>query len=118
MAASMKMTIFWDVVTCSLVEVRTALMMEAASTSETSVNLYQTIWCNIPEDSHLEKLPVQTNCAARVFVFSLYSQHLHVPAGWQACSQTALIFYWRPCHFTKANGNLGAFLDNIGKGMS
>jgi hypothetical protein len=30
-----------------------ALMMEAASTSETSVNLYETTWCSIPEDSHL-----------------------------------------------------------------
>jgi hypothetical protein len=32
---------------------RAALMMEAAGTSETSVNFYyQTIWRNIPEDSH------------------------------------------------------------------
>jgi hypothetical protein len=30
-----------------------ALMMEKASTSETSVNFYQTTLCNIPEDSHL-----------------------------------------------------------------
>jgi hypothetical protein len=30
-----------------------ALMMEAASTSETSVNFYQTTWCNIRKDSHL-----------------------------------------------------------------
>jgi hypothetical protein len=30
-----------------------ALMMEAASTSETSVNLYQTTWRNNPEGSHL-----------------------------------------------------------------
>jgi hypothetical protein len=30
-----------------------ALMMEAASTFETSVNFYQTTWLNIPEDSHL-----------------------------------------------------------------
>jgi hypothetical protein len=30
-----------------------ALMMEAASTSETSVNFYQTTWRNNPEDSHL-----------------------------------------------------------------
>jgi hypothetical protein len=30
-----------------------ALMMEAASTSETSVSFYQTTWSNIPEDSHL-----------------------------------------------------------------
>jgi hypothetical protein len=29
-----------------------ALMMEALSTSEMSVNFYQTKWCNIPEDSH------------------------------------------------------------------
>jgi hypothetical protein len=27
--------------------------MEAANTSETSVNIYQTTRCNIPEDSHL-----------------------------------------------------------------
>jgi hypothetical protein len=30
-----------------------ALVMEAASTSETSVNLYQTTRRNSPEDSHL-----------------------------------------------------------------
>jgi hypothetical protein len=29
-------------------------MMEAASTSETSVNFYQTTRRNIPEDSHLQ----------------------------------------------------------------
>jgi hypothetical protein len=28
-------------------------MMEAASTSETSVNVYETTQLNIPEDSHL-----------------------------------------------------------------
>jgi hypothetical protein len=30
-----------------------ALMMEAVSTSDTSVNFYQTTQRNIPEDSHL-----------------------------------------------------------------
>jgi hypothetical protein len=30
-----------------------ALMMEALSTYETSVNFYQITRCNIPEDSHL-----------------------------------------------------------------
>jgi hypothetical protein len=30
-----------------------ALMTEVKSTSETSVNFYQTTWRNIPEDSHL-----------------------------------------------------------------
>jgi hypothetical protein len=28
------------------------MMMEATSTSETSVNFYQTAWSNNPEDSH------------------------------------------------------------------
>jgi hypothetical protein len=47
----MKLTVFWDVVSCSLVEVTDvsevltasiiALIMEAASTSETSLNFYQ-----------------------------------------------------------------------------
>jgi hypothetical protein len=35
------------------VSITRALMMEAAGTSETSVNFYQTTWCNNPEDSHL-----------------------------------------------------------------
>jgi hypothetical protein len=30
-----------------------ALMMEATSTFETSVNVYQSTWRNNPEDSHL-----------------------------------------------------------------
>jgi hypothetical protein len=29
------------------------LMMEAASTSEMLINVYQIIWCNNPGDSHL-----------------------------------------------------------------
>jgi hypothetical protein len=51
----MKMTAIWDVAPDSLVEVyrsAVALMMEAASTSEMSVNC-QTTWRNNPEDSHL-----------------------------------------------------------------
>jgi hypothetical protein len=51
---------FWDVVPCRLVEVYrqhqlliTRAKMEAASTSEASVNFYQTTRCYIPEDSHL-----------------------------------------------------------------
>jgi hypothetical protein len=35
----------------------TAMIKEATvSTSETSVNFYETTWCNIPEDSHLQVL--------------------------------------------------------------
>jgi hypothetical protein len=56
-----QMTVFWDVVSCSLVDdlkllaaliIRT-LMMEAASTSGTAVSFYQTTRRNTPEDSHL-----------------------------------------------------------------
>jgi hypothetical protein len=48
----MKMAVFWIVAPCSLVEAIT-LMMEAASTSETSVNFYQTTRRNNPKDSNL-----------------------------------------------------------------
>jgi hypothetical protein len=62
-AVSIKMTVFWDVAPCSLAEVYQcfrgvcccaiiALMLEISGTSETSVNFYQTTWCNTPEDSH------------------------------------------------------------------
>jgi hypothetical protein len=56
MAASMKMTAFWDIEPCSLVEVDRrfiALTMEAVNTSETSVNFYETTRRNIPEGYHL-----------------------------------------------------------------
>jgi hypothetical protein len=52
----MKMAVFWVVAPCSLVEVIIAiiaLMMEAARTSETLVNFYQTTRRYNPEDSHL-----------------------------------------------------------------
>jgi hypothetical protein len=54
----MKMTIFWDVAPCSVVETdrrfrgAIAFVMEIVSISETSLNFYQTTWRNIPEDSN------------------------------------------------------------------
>jgi hypothetical protein len=51
------MALFWVVAPCSLVvlaaSIAIALMMEAARTSETLVNLYQTTRRYNPEDSHL-----------------------------------------------------------------
>jgi hypothetical protein len=47
MAMSMKMAVFWVVLPYSLIEI--ALMMEAAGTSEMSVNFYQTTQCYNPE---------------------------------------------------------------------
>jgi hypothetical protein len=51
----LKMAVFWVAVLCSITEIYRliALMMEAASTSEMSVNLNQTTWSYNPEDSHL-----------------------------------------------------------------
>jgi hypothetical protein len=51
-AVSTKITVFWVVAPCSLV----ALMMEAARTSETLVNFYQTTRRYNPESSHLRLL--------------------------------------------------------------
>jgi hypothetical protein len=50
-AASMKTAAFWVVAPCSLVEVY--LDAEAASISETSVNLYQTAWRKNTEETLL-----------------------------------------------------------------
>jgi hypothetical protein len=47
MAASLKFRVFWDILPC------TALMMEAARTSETSVDIDLTIQQYISEDSEL-----------------------------------------------------------------
>jgi hypothetical protein len=48
----MKLADFWDIARCSVVEV--ALMMEAIRFSETSVNIYETTWPNIPEVCHFQ----------------------------------------------------------------
>jgi hypothetical protein len=62
-AASMKMAVFWVAATCGLVKVyrcfrgaccfRHRPYDEATSTSETSVNFYQSTQRNTTEDSHL-----------------------------------------------------------------
>jgi hypothetical protein len=57
--STLKMTVFWDVASCSLVEIdrrfrgAIALMMEAVSIPETLVCFYEITCHSIPEDSHL-----------------------------------------------------------------
>jgi hypothetical protein len=48
----MKMIAFWDI--AFITRAMIALMIKAASTSETSVKFYQTTRRNNPEDSHLQ----------------------------------------------------------------
>jgi hypothetical protein len=55
--------VFWVVAPCRAI----ALMMEAASTSETSVNVYQTTRRNNPEDSHLYHF----HCLPRFTIFTI-----------------------------------------------
>jgi hypothetical protein len=50
-AAGINITVFWVVAPCSKLM---TLMMESASTSETSVNFYQTTRRNNPEDSYIQ----------------------------------------------------------------
>jgi hypothetical protein len=66
MAVRMAM-IFWVLTPCRLVGIyrrfgetlstSSALMMEAASISETLVNFYDTAWRSISEDSHFQEMP-------------------------------------------------------------
>jgi hypothetical protein len=55
MATRMKVVVFWDVAPRSLVDMDSInLMMEAVSSCETLVNIYETAWYNIPKDSHVQ----------------------------------------------------------------
>jgi hypothetical protein len=53
------MAVFWDIALfCSLVDndqrfIIITLMMKVVSSTKMLVSIYQTSWCNIPEDSHL-----------------------------------------------------------------
>jgi hypothetical protein len=57
-----------------------ALMMEAASTSETSVNFYQTTRRNIPEDTHLHTLSRQ-NLKSHIKVSGHWKEYFEAGAG-------------------------------------
>jgi hypothetical protein len=53
-----------------------ALMMEAASTSETWMKFYQTTWRNSPEDGHLHTVWVTEQSIAFKFNFT-YVLYVH-----------------------------------------
>jgi hypothetical protein len=50
----LKFTDILEVLYVSIIRAAIALMVEAAGTSETSVNFYQTTRRNIPENSHVQ----------------------------------------------------------------
>jgi hypothetical protein len=81
-----KMTVFWDVAPCNVVEIGRRFrgaycfhhhgLLMAISTSETSVNFYETTRCNIPEDSHIHTRHVRTwnlTLPQKVTIWSLSS---------------------------------------------
>jgi hypothetical protein len=71
-----KFTDISGVLTASIIMV----MMKAVNASETSVNLYQTTWHNIPKDSHLLR-------------FSLFNAHLYRALFFVSCSVHYVYIY-------------------------
>jgi hypothetical protein len=73
--------VFCDVALCDLVLVHRrfesdALMMEAASTSERSINFYQTTQGNIPEDSRSILANVRTSQDVKIIRNDLFLYQL------------------------------------------
>jgi predicted neutral ceramidase superfamily lipid hydrolase len=71
----MKMTVSWDIMSCTLIEIdqcykMLALMMKAVHTSEILVNFYQTTLHNVPEDFIL--LRSCFLCYIESFAFEVY----------------------------------------------
>lgn len=54
---SLNITVFWDVTSCSLVDIDQHDHHNdgdsVLSSSELSASIYQTAWCRVPEDDHL-----------------------------------------------------------------
>jgi hypothetical protein len=88
-AASMQMAVLCVVAPCSLVEVYRRFRTSVASTSETSVNLYQTTRCNNPEGSHLHEL---SSFIFRYNIATVLQEELWTkePVSWK-CSPVELL---------------------------
>jgi hypothetical protein len=65
-------------------------MMEAVSTSETLVNIYQTTWCYNPEDSHL---PDHTLMLLMIIIF-IPSSFLNTEYQHMQNNNVASCFVW------------------------
>jgi hypothetical protein len=61
-------------------------MMEAASTSETSVNLYQTTRRNNPEDSHLQLTDQKKKKNQKLFPKLTKNNSMEQSPSWEAKS--------------------------------
>jgi hypothetical protein len=60
--------------------------MEVVNTSETSINFYQTTWCDIPDDSHL-----QTRCSENEKFHELQQLQPRPPLESRSSEQQAVI---------------------------
>jgi hypothetical protein len=70
---SQKLTKVLEVLTTFIVRAIIALMVEAVSTSKTSVNFYDTTRRNIPEDSHLRAVEwLAITCRTRKVLGSIF----------------------------------------------
>jgi hypothetical protein len=89
MVANVKITAFWHMAPCSLINC-TTLMMEAVCTSEMSVYFYDTTWHHVPKGCHL-------NVA---FV------HLHVLS---VATEFSEICYWNIYWKLRSEFNFGSY---------
>jgi glycyl-tRNA synthetase alpha subunit len=88
----MKDPVFWEVVLCNLVEVyrrfrgacylHPQAIMEAASSSELSINFQQTTRLNNPEDSRIHEFSVRINRQKSGTVFNLVRKIKFINFNW------------------------------------
>jgi cellulose synthase/poly-beta-1,6-N-acetylglucosamine synthase-like glycosyltransferase len=95
----MKMAVFWVVAPCNLAE--DYRLFRRTSASETSVNLYRTIRCNSPEDSHAQtSWPENSKSHAFLCIrvrfanVSVYICIYRIPHAYVLVGDHILVFMW------------------------
>jgi hypothetical protein len=78
----------------------TALMMEAASTSETLVNFYPTVRRNNPEDSHLHASRRENVKSDQTLTFVQSVLFKHITFGFLNYLVSNICSYIYKCHFS------------------